>query len=591
MAFKLSPSAKAFENRAKEVWRSTHLVIKALPFVGALSLVYFNPPVNVSRSPTQIITRETARELLVDNWARTDPIISKAAAGELSGKEYADHLNQMYWFDTHSSYNVDTWKFTPALNERFGTFYYFDSKKNEIRQVNMNFDQAGAIEAFREVLAPDQVLALADVFSSAAQRLGWQKEIDYANEGPGLDNMKGYASSVGLKEPFKAYMASRLFAGDMRNVLSFEELERMRKIMIKTPPEKIEQLVAQYKDLNQNYGKAQKPAATVFLLSLLAFGTVAASKSYLRERKEKGGINLDAALARLKQQGKTPSPAEVLREAGVPSVYARIIGASRRGEAWDVQKWFADNAAQSGLQESTKRSVRRAQPLKPEELVSYLASCMLSRKKPLLYGFWGGHKETDEGIADSADAAALQNLRELVDSMAQRGLKKPVVRLIFSDVHSAEFNGIPQKRIDAYYQGIRSLARQHGFQVVRLSSLYGRRSWKRLSPQIKDEAEEHAQALLQDGNLRERLLESAGKHSLLVQGGKKTSEAVVEDYVTKRVFEGKMLHRLWRGVHWSYADPRTSDLLPQHPTLFLYPSERGKSTSPWFARGKQLREA
>src|SRR3989344_4286440 len=472
MAFKLSPSAKAFANRAKEVWRSTHLVIKALPCVGALSLVYFNPPVNVERSRVQTLSQQSAKEMMMDNWARTDPIISKAAAGELSGKEYADHLNQMYWFDTLSSYNHDTWKFTPVLNERFGTFYYFDSKKNEIRQVNMNFNQTGAIEAFKKVLTSEQLDELAGVFSSAVKRLGVEeKEMANVRRGPEpADNVKGYAFAQGFEDPYKAYMASRLFAGDMRQVLSFKELEQMRKIMVKTSPEKVEKLVVQYKDLNQNYGKAQKPAATVFLLSLLAFGTVAASKSYLRERKEKGGINLDAALARLKQQGKTPSPAEVLREAGVPSVYARIIGASRRGEAWDVQKWFADNAAQSGFQESTKRSVRRAQPLKPEELVSYLASCMLSRKKPLLYCFWGGHKETDEGIADSADAAALQNLRELVDSMAQRGLKKPVVRLIFSDVHSAEFNGIPQKRIDAYYQGIRSLARQHGFQVVRLSS-------------------------------------------------------------------------------------------------------------------------
>src|SRR3989338_9290795 len=103
MAFKLSPSAKAFANRAKEVWRSTHLVIKALPFVGALSLVYFNSPVNVERSRVQTLSQQSAKEMMMDNWARTDPIISKAAAGELSGKEYADHLNQMYWFDTHSS--------------------------------------------------------------------------------------------------------------------------------------------------------------------------------------------------------------------------------------------------------------------------------------------------------------------------------------------------------------------------------------------------------------------------------------------------------------------------------------------------------
>jgi len=566
-----------------------HLVIKALPFVGALSLVYFNSPVNVERSRVQTLSQQSAKEMMMDNWARTDPIISKAAAGELSGKEYADHLNQMYWFDTHSSYNVDTWKFTPALNERFGTFYYFDSKKNEIRQVNMNFDQAGAIEAFREVLAPDQVLALADVFSSAAQRLGWQKEIDYANEGPGLDNMKGYASSVGLKEPFKAYMASRLFAGDMRNVLSFEELERMRKIMIKTPPEKIEQLVAQYKDLNQNYGKAQKPAATVFLLSLLAFGTVAASKSYLRERKEKGGINLDAALARLKQQGKTPSPAEVLREAGVPSVYARIIGASRRGEAWDVQKWFADNAAQSGLQESTRRERRRAHPIKPEALVSYLADCMLNRKRPLLYGFWGGHKESESGIADSFDKQAMGNLKSMVDSMTQGGLKRPEVKLIFADAHSRDFNGIPQDEIDRYYRSVHSLARQHGFKVVRLSRLYKTRSWGKYSAQVTRDSKPLADAVLADGESMDVLLKSAAKHSKLVESGAKTPEAVVGAYVRNRIVEGRMLPLLFNGIHWSYSDPRIPELLPDHPTLFIHSLKRGDSRVPWFVEGAPLR--
>lgn len=588
MAFKLSPRAKNFANRAKEVWRSSHLSIKALPLVAALGLVSFTAPINVGRSPAQVLTQKAAQEMMVDNWARTDRIISRAAAGDLTGKEYADHLNEMDWFDTLAEYNKakDNWRYSPKLNGRFGTFYYFEPKKSEIRQVNFNFDELGAVTVFKDVFTQKQVAELADVFDSATKRLGtYPKENEYALKGPSLNEgagLKSFVYSKRFDDPTRTFMAARLFSGEIKNVLSFEELVRIRKIVAETDPGKIDHLCAHYSSLNQSYSKAEKPVGTIAILGLLALGTAIRSRQFLREKKA-SGLNLRSRAEQL----SSDSPYSVLRNSGFGPVYS-FFG-SLSPEASDVKEWFAEHVAQSAFADSTRRDIRRAQPLKPDELVRYLADCKLQKRKPLLYGFWGGHKESDAKVADEYDDLALKNLRATVDSMVQRGLK-PEMRLIFSDLHSMDFNGIPRQDVEKYYASMRSLARKYGFKVVRLSGLYRSREWRSLENEVRPEAEAHAQELLSDDALADSMKESASRHSLFVQSGQKTSDEVVRTYVTERLFEGKMLSRLkgWQGIHWSYADPKTADLLPETPTLFFHSFRRGDSRVPWFTEGKPL---
>ncbi|MFH1056708.1 MAG: hypothetical protein V1717_02860, partial [Candidatus Micrarchaeota archaeon] len=64
----------------------------------------------------------------------------------------------------------------------------------------------------------------------------------------------------------------------------------------------------------------------------------------------------------------------------------------------------------------------------------------------------------------------------------------------------------------------------------------------------------------------------------------------IENYVRKRIVEGKVLERLngWEGIHWAFAQPKTLSSLMNLKTLFLHSMEIGRSETPWFTPGKPL---
>ncbi|HIH20056.1 TPA: hypothetical protein HA244_02200 [Candidatus Micrarchaeota archaeon] len=385
---------------------------------------------------------------------------------------------------------------------------------------------------------------------------------------------------------FSHYVAELMLSGKLNPEDFFNEHEkaRFREALSQIDSKEFNVLLKKYESVAGRLNLGSRSIATLLLLMVAAGNLSLAAHQFMREKKQKGGVDLDGALKRLTRQGKVPSPAEVLKEAGVPAAYAALLGLSRSGAGWDVKKWFAQNAAESGLKGGTRRDVRRAQPLKPEQLVSYLADCMLKRQRPLLYGFWGGHKENESGFADEHDETALTNLKKTVDAMSQQGLKPPKMKLIFADKHSQDFNGIPSDKTERYYRSISRLAKKHGFELVRLSDLYGDRTWRKFAPQVRVLSDEHAERLLKNPELRRTLSASAQKHSTLIEDGKASVDQVVEKYVRERVFEGFMLslHPKWQGIHWTYSDPKLNELLPRVPTLFLHSIARSTSASPWF---------
>ena len=579
----------------REVRRSALYTLFAIP-VAAVGLASLHSPAPIEETPyLRDVTKVVKNVREAQSWDAAKGFL-KSGYKPFTLEDYLSGFNN------------------PALKkDDVFTFYFYHKPTDEIRFAQIN--RGKAKDVVNDLLSAEQREEITDVFLQAVQKIApevfWHDDPRYERKFVTWSNLavaqkfapgsKFVESKVPMSRwgwintpegktlDYETVVAQLILSGEFESVLGGNKNAsgEIREALSKIPPEKLDAAVAKYAELTGSVNRTARPLAALGLLLIAAGNLSLAAKSYLREKR--GGIDLDSALARLKQQGKTPSPAEVLREAGVPSVYAKIIGASRRGEAWDVQKWFADNAVQSGLQESTRRERRRAHPIKPEALVSYLADCMLNRKRPLLYGFWGGHKESESGIADSFDKQAMGNLKSMVDSMTQGGLKRPEVKLIFADAHSRDFNGIPQEEIDRYYRSVHSLARQHGFKVVRLSRLYKTRSWGKYSAQVTRDSKPLADAVLADGESMDVLLKSAAKHSKLVESGAKTPEAVVGAYVRNRIVEGRMLPLLFNGIHWSYSDPRIPELLPDHPTLFIHSLKRGDSRVPWFVEGAPLR--
>ncbi|HLC38270.1 MAG TPA: hypothetical protein VJI71_02345, partial [Candidatus Norongarragalinales archaeon] len=229
--------------------------------------------------------------------------------------------------------------------------------------------------------------------------------------------------------------------------------------------------------------------------------------------------------------------------------------------------------------------------------------CYRENQRPLLYGFWGGHKESESGIADQNDHLVMQRLAWLSRRMAQSGLRPPELRIIFADTH-ALLNGVDKKRIEAYYKSLLPLAKKHGLKLVRLSKLEKTRSWKKeaervdyrsglewvLSKRNFETVEAQVQRVLGDPAKRKALEEDARKHSMRFQKGEVDLGKAVEDYVRKRVVEGRVLGRLpnWEGIHFAFAQPTTLGSMMSLKTLFLHPMQQGRPETPWFTPGKPL---
>jgi len=506
------------------------------------------------------MTREAAADLLVDNWARTDRYFMDSYYGKSTMGQYLRNLN------------------FPNDCRPLGEVYFSELSPDHVirhtedetaTQVVFDFSRPKTLQQLQGIFTPTQRADLRGLMNRVAQRAGSASAqfVSVTDEG------KPLGSSSTITE----YTTTVVFSGGAKTELTDVEHGELQQIIAQTPAQRLRQLVEGREIANRRYHVAHKATTVSLLATLLALGVGTASRAFIRKREKEIEKQKTEALRR----GEVPSQSEFLEEAGVGPVY-RLVGSLFSPEVRNISAWLDKHAARLSTRLLTRREIRRSQPFAPEELERRLG---LGRKSPVVfYGFWGGNKESESGLADSFDESALARLAGTVSDLPQKGLKKPIVKLVFADTNAKEINGISEERVSAYLNGIRSLALRHGFRVVTLSSLKKRREWKRLEEVFGWQAKEEAEKLWRNEQFRRGLTSRAEKHSETVKRGEASAEEVGRRYLQMRVLEGMILPHLSalgksRGIHWSY---KAGDHFVRDPTLYLHPyEERHINVLPW----------
>ena len=550
------------------------LALAFAPLAAGLGYVHFNPPAEIPGT-RHVMTPKEAESYMVDSWARTDPIVNKALVGKLTPREYAQSLNYPSNF---------------VEDNEFHTFFATDEKGKVVFQIDLKLDEQTAPELLKRAFTAGQVEDLSALRQSVLKRLKSPSD---------LSKMPGDAENdvEVLKTLEAGPSVSKFFSKEFLKKLRPYEIGAFHSIVNRTPLDNVSALGRRYSKINAIWNTAHKSLSTAAFLGLLGAGSLLAARSELQRRANKKSLMRTAS--RLATSGKTPSVYRVLAE-HVGSFYAGMLSVAGAKDVRHLLEQHLNGEAQARADRAlagVTSQFRKAQ-LNSDNLRNYITGCYRENTSPLLYAFWGGHKETKEGIADSNDDVVLKRLNSLADNLRQSGLRPPRLRLIFTDTH-ARVNGAPGEKIGAYYRSLLPLARKYGIEVKKLSELEQSWDWKKAEAEAVREigdVDAHVETILKDDRVRTTLAQGARKHSLRYSAGKAGGiSGIISDYAKRRLLEGRVLEKLaqrkageWQGIHLAFADPHALGSLINLPTLFLYTMEQGDSRTPWFTRGNPL---
>jgi len=261
-----------------------------------------------------------------------------------------------------------------------------------------------------------------------------------------------------------------------------------------------------------------------------------------------------------------------------------------------------------------RTEVRRDPTYRPSEAKERILLAIKHGKPIEIVGFWGGHKQTQEGTANHHDEAALDLLKKTADRISQ--IHPVRVSLLFSDVHSSVLNSIPLEATRRYQESLRPLAEARSIALIPLSELYrgmaraGETSFQGVAYRFIEEGRREALALLKSQpDLHERLTAASGKHNrrvdvLRTMAGQHPiiraqmhdalahlGEFNIRNYAALRLKESRVLdHNLVRDgvspIYFVFGDPSTQPLLPDAPHFYWYSTKKGEGQTPWFMSEK-----
>ncbi|MFH1721121.1 MAG: hypothetical protein ABH950_00800 [Candidatus Altiarchaeota archaeon] len=283
-------------------------------------------------------------------------------------------------------------------------------------------------------------------------------------------------------------------------------------------------------------------------------------------------------------------------------------GLMRPGETAPAKGKVFDEKIEAAYRALTNRQVRRGHnpdPTKVELIKQNIENCIQSGQPVNLVVFWGGHKESETGLADLADEKALDLIKGHVERLKSLGIKAKAT-LFFTDVHSTHLNGKTDMQTGKYHRGISRLAEQRGLEIVKASEtlpykkLHGQLgTWKaqltyiganfgQAMPEPRAGASflDNAQILYREWTsngetTRKRLFGQAQRHSDKA-GDLERTERVVQRYIAHRLFEAENLPRIFpNSVFITYSHPSSHSIQPA-PTIFTYSLRKGIGECPWF---------
>ncbi len=245
----------------------------------------------------------------------------------------------------------------------------------------------------------------------------------------------------------------------------------------------------------------------------------------------------------------------------------------------------------------TRRKVRKAWPLRAEQLKDHIRTSLEEDGKLTLTTTWLGVKTTRKGIADAADQAALLFLKKnIVDKLKDLGIRCEI-KLLFADTNASYLEGYTKEKIDLYWRSLKPMVNFFGFILVPVN----KDLWKNMFKLDGNEEMSVEEIAEKSGRLAlfkkiaplcervvrdpyfEKMKEQAEKHSLLVKTGKFSAEQIAKRYLYFRAFalhlyKEKQPHE----IYFSYALPEYQELFTPPPVVYFFSLYRGISDCPWF---------
>lgn len=202
-----------------------------------------------------------------------------------------------------------------------------------------------------------------------------------------------------------------------------------------------------------------------------------------------------------------------------------------------------------------------------------------------LLGLWGGSKEGNRNRANKSDAESLDFVYSVRGRLAEYSRMKASASLLFCDIHHKLANGRQDKEIRAYFESLKPLVEERGFELIGLQSVVGK------APVLRNYIDDHsllaAQKILSDQRVLEKTIKSAKRHSQQIGSGTAPGK-VVEIYVAIEVY---FLHEVDRIFHhlpifFSFSDPEVQKPIAtasEIPMFHFHSNSRRRHECPWYS--------
>ena len=246
-----------------------------------------------------------------------------------------------------------------------------------------------------------------------------------------------------------------------------------------------------------------------------------------------------------------------------------------------TERALARERAREIYRELASRQFRGAWPLNKKELLIRIRKAVATGEPLAFTVFWGGYKESNSGVADRFDRAALLRLKAWLGSIGH-----PVnVAIIFCDLHATALNGKTARESKQYRESLAEMMRANeiGMRMASLSSIHKRWRRKFAGPariaSLRKKAAKRLKAV-DTAPLREM----AEKHSDLVRRGKKSPAQVVCKYFEMRFEDEVAAEEMFPNSISVYMGGGMARFKfhPERPVAIFAAVERGLDDPPWF---------
>ena len=268
-----------------------------------------------------------------------------------------------------------------------------------------------------------------------------------------------------------------------------------------------------------------------------------------------------------------------------------------------AEERIAQMTAEDVLQIFMQKQYYKDEPLYRERLIRIIAD-RVAKGEPLEFiFFWGAFKESESGLADTFDHAALKTLRTLLDEVSKIYSPAPdkdgkprhnKIRIIFTDAFAENVNGKDREAIERYYESLMNMLKGFDlfgdvFKVERLSALYSNwvdekdpRIWLK---RMVEAAVQSSAMINSHPEIFSSFVRMARKHSDLVRRKQMSAANSAAIYLTVRTWESSNLSAGAQPMVISPGEAATERMFSRIPTVFVI-LDRRTAQVPWFADEK-----